>query len=246
MKLLENKIAIITGASRGIGKAIAEIFSKQGAKIVITSRSAEVLRIAAALSTPDNQVTAIQGDITQEKTIKELIKLTKKLHGKLDILVNNAGILEQSILGMIATESLEKMFSVNIISMINLTQYAVRLMGNNSASSIINLASIAGTKGIEGISAYAATKGGVISFTQAAAKELAPRQIRVNAIAPGFIETDMTKQLSQEWYAKRVEGILMGRIGSPEDIANCALFLASDLSSYITGQVIGVDGGMKV
>jgi 3-oxoacyl-[acyl-carrier protein] reductase len=242
--ILEGKTALITGASRGIGKAIATSFASQGASIILVARSESIHQLAAELSEYGNKVNVFVGDITQPETVKELIKTCRNLGQPLDILVNNAGILEQGLIGMIPRESIDRLLGTNVTALIDLTQYAVRLMAKSSSPSIVNIASIAGTQGIEGVSAYAATKAAVVGFTLAAAKELAAKKIRVNAIAPGFIDTDMTRSMSEDWYQKRIEGVRLGRIGTPEDIANCALFLASDLSSYITGQTIGVDGGM--
>jgi 3-oxoacyl-[acyl-carrier protein] reductase len=242
--LLQGKTALITGGSRGIGQAIARVFVQQGARVILLSRSESVQAVAQELSVWGEPVTPFQGDVTQDVDVKNLIKLIRKDFGALDVLVNNAGIMQQGLLGMTSLASMQAMLEVNVIALMNLTQYAVRLAPSDRLLSVINLASIAGTQGIEGISAYCASKGAVVSYTYAAAKELAPRGIRVNAIAPGFIDTDMTRQLSPDWFDKRVENIRLGRIGKPEDIANAALFLASDLSAYITGQVIGVDGGM--
>jgi 3-oxoacyl-[acyl-carrier protein] reductase len=246
--LLKGKHALITGASRGIGQSIARIFVEQGASVVLMSRSTVVQEVAQLLSPIAAQhgarVLAFQGDVCVDADVKNLIKLVRKEFGHLEVLVNNAGIMQQGLLGMTSLESMRAMLEVNVTAMMNLTQYAVRLSAADHPLSVINLASIAGTQGIEGISAYCASKGAVVSYTYAAAKELAARGIRVNAIAPGFIDTDMTRQLSPDWFEKRIENIRLGRIGKPEDIANAALFLASDLSSYVTGQVIGVDGGM--
>jgi 3-oxoacyl-[acyl-carrier protein] reductase len=242
--LLQSKKVLITGGSRGIGRAIAQTFVQQGASVVLLSRSAEVHTVAESLSAFGAPVIPVQGDVTNDADVKNLIKLIRKELGSLDVLVNNAGIMQQGLLGMTSIDSMQAMLSVNVVALMNLTQYAVRLSAAERPLSVINLASIAGTQGIEGISAYCASKGAVVSYTYAAAKELAPRGIRVNAIAPGFIDTDMTRQLSPDWFEKRIDNIRLGRIGKPEDIANAALFLASDLSAYVTGQIIGVDGGM--
>lgn len=242
--LLQGKTALVTGASRGIGKAIAQTFLAHGASVILVARSEAVHQVGAKLNTEQDRVTVFQGDITQAETVKELMKTCRKLGRPLDILVNNAGILEQGLVGMTPRDSIQRLMDTNVTALIDLTQYAVRLMGKSTSPTVINLASIAGTQGIEGVSAYAASKAAVVGFTLAAAKELAPKKIRVNAIAPGFIDTDMTNSMPSEWYQKRLDGVRLGRIGTPEDIANCALFLASDLSSYVTGQVIGVDGGM--
>jgi 3-oxoacyl-[acyl-carrier protein] reductase len=242
--ILAGKLALITGASRGIGKATAITFAAQGANVLLVARSESILTLATELNAQGQKATAFIGDITQQETVKELIKTCRNLGQPLDIVVNNAGILEQGLIGMISPDSIDRLLNTNVAALINLTQYAVRLMGKSTNPSIVNIASIAGTQGIEGVSAYAASKAAVVGFTLAAAKELAAKKIRVNAIAPGFIDTDMTQSMPPDWYQKRLDSVRLGRIGTAQDIANCALFLASDLSSYITGQTIGVDGGM--
>src|SRR6185295_1332695 len=159
-----------------------------------------------------------------------------KQHGHLDVLVNNAGVLTPGLIGMVPGAVVREMFDVNILAIISLTQEAVR------GPSIVNVASIGGTRGLEGAAVYSAAKGAVVAFTRASAKELAPKGIRVNAIAPGFIDTDMTKALSEDWYQKRLASVPMGRAGTAEEVANAAVFLASGLATYVTGQVLAVDG----
>lgn len=242
--LLAGKTALITGASRGIGRAIAHVFAKQGATLFLTARSEQLFEVKEELEAIGAKVFAQQCDITDEASVKDMIKVCRKQLKPLDILVNNAGIMRASIVGMTPIGDIRDMFDVNVTSAINLTQYAVRLMTRAESASIIHITSIAGTQGLEGLSAYAASKLAMVGYMRASAKELAPRNIRVNSIAPGFINTDMTRSMDDDWFQKRVDSVKMGRIGTPEDVANCALFLASDLSSYITGQVIGVDGGM--
>jgi 3-oxoacyl-[acyl-carrier protein] reductase len=238
--ILSGKRVLITGASRGIGQCMARLFVKEGAKVLACARSADVLTL------DDGQnCFALRTDLSNETELKRLVQFAREKMGGLDVLVNNAGIMNLGKLGMVRMEDVRSMLETNVVAMINLTQYAIRLMPKGKGGSVINLASIAGTQGMEGISAYCASKAAVIGFTLSSAKELAAQGVRVNAIAPGFIDTAMARQLDQEWFAKRVESIRLGRIGQPSDIANCALFLASDLSSYITGQVIGVDGGMQ-
>jgi 3-oxoacyl-[acyl-carrier protein] reductase len=241
--LLPDKVALITGASRGIGKAVAETFSAHGAAVVLVARSESIHAVAETLRQAGGKATAVQGDVNDEATIRECIKYCRSQHRGLDILVNNAGAMPQAVIGMISVEDSRQLFQLNVISMINLTQYAVRLM--KSPASVINLSSIA-RHGLAGASVYSATKGAVAGFTLAAAKELAPRGIRVNAIAPGFIDTGMTRDMPAETHQRAIAGIRMGRIGQAQDVANAALFLASDLSAYITGQVLGVDGGMQI
>ncbi len=162
------------------------------------------------------------------------------------MLVNNAGILDDALLGMVSDEMIERSFRVNTFGAIHHLQAAARLMQRNNEGSIVNLSSIIGVVGNEGQTVYAATKSALIGLTKSAAKELAPRRIRVNAVAPGFIDTEMTRALPPEKFEERSAGIKMGRVGTPEDIARSVLFFASDLSRYVTGQVLGVDGGMLV
>jgi 3-oxoacyl-[acyl-carrier protein] reductase len=242
--MLAGKVALITGASRGIGKAIAERFAEGGASLHLVARSENLVVLAEELARRCSvSVTPHIGDICDEKFVKGIMAHCKHQHGSLEVLVNNAGVIQQGLLGMIPMEQTRRTFDVNIFALMNITQYAIRLMG--PGASVVNLASIAGTRGMEGTPAYSASKGAVIGFTLAIAKELAGKGIRANAIAPGFIDTDMTRGLDPHWHRKRVESIGMGRIGTADDIAKVALFLASDLSGYVTGQVIGVDGGMQ-
>ena len=241
--MLKGKTVLITGASRGIGRAIAVLFAANHARIHLCARSAGIIELAKGLSEVSGaEATAHVGDVTDSAFLKGMVLQCKRADGRIDVLVNNAGVIQQGLMGMISLEQTRMTLDVNVLSLISLTQYAVRLMGPNS--SIINLASIAGTRGMEGTSAYSASKGAVVAFTYSISKELASKGIRVNGIAPGFIDTDMTRGLTPEWYEKRINNIAMGRIGKPEDIAGTALFLASDLSTYVTGQIIGVDGGM--
>src|SRR5262245_48761494 len=240
--LLADKVALITGASRGIGKAIAETFVAHGAAVVLVARTDAVQDLAESLRQAGGKATVVQGDVSDDATVRECIKTCRGQHGRLDVLVNNAGAMPQAVMGMISIEESRKLFELNVVAMVNLTQYAARMM--KASASIINLSSIA-RHGLVGASVYSATKGAVVSFSLAAAKELGPRGIRVNAIAPGFIDTDLTRGLSEEQRQRTLASIRLGRIGQAQDVANTALFLASDLASYVTGQVLGVDGGMQ-
>lgn len=243
---LAGKTALITGASRGIGAAVAEIFAQEGARLVLSARTPGVVQLAERLRADGHAVDALQGDITNDSHVRALIQQCRAKFGGLDVLVNNAGMLLSGKLGMMRLDDARLMFEVNVLAPMNLAQYAIRVFPKATGGAVINLASIAGTQGIDGIAAYSASKAAIIGFTKAAAKELAPLKIRVNAIAPGFIDTDMARQVSPEWFHRRVESIRLGRIGQSADIAHCAAFLASDEAAYITGQVIGVDGGMTV
>ena len=243
MGLLEDKAVVITGASRGIGRAIAQVFVREGAKVVLSARSSELEDLARELGP---SAVAVQGDISQDEHCKALVLTCRKQFSGVDVLVNNAGILNAGLLGMVQMADVRAMFEVNVLALINLTQYAVRAMNRSTNPSIVNISSIAGTQGIEGITAYSASKAAVAGFTRAAAKELASKKIRVNAIAPGFIDTDMARQVDDAWFQQRVGSVRLGQIGKPIEIAESALFLASDLATHVTGQILGVDGGMQV
>ncbi len=246
--LLKDKIALITGSSRGIGKTTAELFAAHGADIIINARRESSLeKIRQELADKYGvKVHALYFDVADYDQVKDAFKALFKITKKLDILVNNAGILDDALVGMVTKEQIERVFGINTFGILYTSQYAARLMARNNSGCIINLSSIIGTNGNEGQAVYGGSKAAVIGITKSLAKELAHSHIRVNAVAPGFIDTDMTRELPEDKYQERLASIKMGRIGTPEDVANVVLLLASDLAAYVTGQVVGVDGGMLI
>ena len=246
MKLLEGKTAIITGASRGIGKGIATVFAQQGANVAFTySTSIEAAKALEA----ELQVhgTIVKGYKSNAANFNDSQKLAEDVladFGNIDILVNNAGITKDNLLMRMGEADFDKVIEVNLKSVFNMTKAVQRTMLKQRKGSIINMSSVVGVKGNAGQTNYAASKAGIIGFSKSVALELGSRNIRSNVIAPGFIETEMTAKLDEATVAGWRTGIPLKRGGSPEDIANACVFLASDLSSYITGQTINVDGGM--
>ncbi len=241
--LLEGRSAVITGASRGIGAAIARRFAAEGARVLLCGRGEGVTEVAGAITQARGSAVALRGDVREDAFLRQLVQTSRKEFGGLDVLVNNAGLMHGGVVGMTSAETTRELLEVNVVAPIALTQYAIRAMDPARGPSIVNVASLAGVRGLDGLSAYSASKGALVAYTRAAAKELAPRGIRVNAVAPGFIATGMIEGLEPELLRRRVESITMGRIGTPEEVASAVLFLASDLSRYVTGQVLGVDGG---
>lgn len=244
---LDGKIAVVTGGTRGIGFKIAETLLQAGATVVITGRSSEKsLSEQIECLRRFGNASGYLGSVSDYDFNQSLYRKIFSEFKRLDVLVNNAGVLEDSLLGMVTPEMISRVFSVNVFGLIQNMQLAARLMQRNKSGSIINISSIIGRCGNEGQVVYGASKAAVIGATMSAAKELAPLGIRVNTIAPGYIETDMIKALPPEKHEQRLNSIKMKRIGKPIDIANTALYLASDYSAYVTGQIIGVDGGMLI
>lgn len=246
--LLEGKTAIITGASRGIGKEVAVLFAKNGANLFLISRNQERLddlqkELTEAYSV---DVQSYSVDITDTDKLKDVFTDIKKSKKAIDIVVNNAGIMEDAVLQMVKPELIQKTYATNVFALIDISKRASKLMLRNKRGSIINLTSIIGVEGNLGQSIYSSSKAAVIGFTKSLSKELATFNIRVNGVAPGFIDTDMTRGMDPKFYKKNLDSIAMGRLGTAEDVAKVILFLASDLSGYVTGQIIGVDGGMVI
>ena len=246
MKLLENKTVLITGASRGIGKGIATVFAEHGANVLFTYSSS--VDAANALETELQalgvQAKGYQSNAADFEQAQELVENVLADFSTIDVLINNAGITKDNLLMRISEEDFDKVIEVNLKSVFNLTKAVQRTMLKQRHGSIINMSSVVGVKGNAGQSNYAASKAGIIGFSKSVALELGSRNIRCNVIAPGFIETEMTAQLSEDVVAGWRAGIPLKRGGTPNDVANACVFLASDLSSYITGQVLSVDGGM--
>ena len=245
-KLLEGKIAIITGATRGIGHGIATSFAKQGCNLAFTYNSsgdaAKVLE--AELNRLGVRAKAYRSNAANFIEAQELVDQVIKDFGTVNVLVNNAGITKDNLLMRIMEEDFDKVIEVNLKSVFNMTKAIQRTFLKQRSGSLIHMSSVVGLKGNAGQSNYAASKAGIIGFSKAIALELGSRNIRSNVIAPGFIETEMTDQLAEDVVQKWRDGIPLKRGGKPEDVANACIFLASDLSNYITGQVLQVDGGM--
>jgi 3-oxoacyl-[acyl-carrier protein] reductase len=246
MKLLQGKTALITGASRGIGKAIARKFASEGASIAITNivEDEEFLNTIDEIKSGDVN---IKGYISNAASFEDSQRVVNEIindFGKIDILVNNAGITRDTLLMRMSEDQWDSVISVNLKSVFNLTRAVLQTMLKQKKGSIINMSSVVGVSGNAGQSNYSASKAGIIGFTKSVAKELGSRNIRSNAIAPGFIITEMTENLPPDVKSEWINKIPLKRGGTPDDVANTALFLASDLSSYITGQTIHVCGGM--
>lgn len=246
MKLLEKKSAIITGATRGIGRGIALEFAKQGANVAFTYSSSVAAAVALEEELKAFGVSAkgYQSNAADFDAAQELAKEVLAEFGTIDILVNNAGITKDNLLMRISEDDFDKVIEVNLKSVFNLTKAVIRPMMKQRGGSIINMSSVVGLKGNAGQTNYAASKSGIIGFSKSVALELGSRNVRSNVVAPGFIETEMTDKLDEKVVQGWRDGIPLKRGGQPIDIANACVFLASDMSSYITGQTLSVDGGM--
>ncbi len=247
--MLKDKVAIVTGSSNGIGKAVALVYAANGAKVVVNypfERSKEAAEaVVAKICEAGGEAIAIEADISNFAASKLLVEQTIKAFGKLDILVNNAGITKDMLLLRMTEAEFDDVIAVNLKGAFNCTKHATHVM-MKTGGSIINMTSVVGVNGNAGQANYAASKAGVIGLTKSVAKELAGRHIRVNAIAPGFIVSRMTDKLSDSIRGNILKNIPQGRFGEVEEVAHVALFLASDLATYVTGEVIKVDGGMAI
>ena len=246
MKLLEGKVVLITGASRGIGKGIAVTFAQHGASVAFTySSSVEAAHeLEKELLDLGVKAKGYQSNAADFEQAQQLVTDVMTDFEAIDVLINNAGITKDNLLMRISEEDFDKVIEVNLKSVFNMTKAVQRTMLKQRKGSIINMSSVVGVKGNAGQSNYAASKAGIIGFSKSIALELGSRNIRSNVIAPGFIETEMTAKLAEDVVAGWRAGIPLKRGGTPEDVANACVFLASDLSAYITGQVLHVDGGM--
>lgn len=247
MKLLDHKTILVTGAGRGIGRQIAEQLAVDGAIVYANDLEIGGMEAWAEMCSKkyETKVTPVVFDITDSNALKNGLMSIYKTEGKIDGIVNNAAIIQNQKLGMVTKQLLEKMYSVNVFAVIDMIQIASRLMSRTGGGSIVNIASITGVVGSPGQVAYSSTKGAVITATKSSAKELASQKIRVNAVAPGIIQTERFEELYErngDQINDRIEKIALGRLGTPQDIAYAVSFLLSDRSSYISGQILGVDG----
>lgn len=246
--MLENKVALVTGAGRGIGRAIAIALAKEGAEVVVNYNGSEerAKEVKQTIEENGGKASIYKCNVSDFEACEAMIKDIVKEHGRLDILVNNAGITKDGLIMKMKEEYFDSVLNVNLKGTFNTIRHSARQMLRQKSGKIINISSVSGILGNAGQANYAASKAGVIGLTKTMARELGSRGITVNAIAPGFVDTEMTGVLSEEIRENACRQIILGRFGKPEDIANVAVFLASDKADYITGQVISVDGGMNV
>jgi 3-oxoacyl-[acyl-carrier protein] reductase len=232
-------VALVTGSTRGIGLAAARALARDGHTVVVNG----IDEAAAQARARELGGDALAFDVADAAAVQAALRAVHKRHRRLDVLVNNAGVLDDALLGMIRPE---RTFAVNALGVLNTMQAGARLIARGGGGAIVNVASIIGITGNAGQVAYGGSKAAVIGMTRSAAKELAPQNVRVNAVAPGFIDTDMTRAMAPEVFEQRVAAVGLGRAGTPEEVAEAIAWLASDRARYVTGQVLGVDGGMVI
>ncbi len=243
--MLSDKVAIVTGASRGIGRVIALALAGQGAKVVASARNAEALEsLIAEIKAQGGDALAVVGDVALEADANNLIGQAVAIFGKVDILVNNAGITRDGLLLRMKSDDWDAVLDTNLKGAFLCSKAVAKVMSKQRSGRIINMSSVVGEMGNAGQANYCASKAGLIGLTKSVAREFARRNVTVNAVTPGFIVTDMTENMTDKAREAMIEQIPLGRLGESEDVANAVLFLASDQSSYITGQVLGVNGGM--
>jgi len=245
---LKDRVAVVTGASRGIGRAIALELARRGASVVVNyQKSAQAAgEVAQQIEAEGGKAALLQADVSDFKQAQDLIKFTQDTFGGIDILVNNAGIARDTLVMMMSEEDWDTVLSTNLKSTFNCSKAAVKVMMRKRYGRIINVASVAGQMGNPGQTNYSASKAGQIGFTKALAREVASRNITVNAVAPGFVETDILQTIPPETLEAALKLVPLGRKGTPEEVAHAVAFLASDQAAYITGQVLGIDGGMAM
>jgi 3-oxoacyl-[acyl-carrier protein] reductase len=244
--MLQGKVALVTGASRGIGRAIALELARQGAKVAVNYAGSEAKanEVVEEIKNMGGEAFAIQADVSNAEAVDQMVKAVLERFERIDILVNNAGITRDNLLMRMKEEEWDDVININLKGVFNCTKAVTRPMMKQRYGRIVNIASIVGISGNPGQANYVAAKAGVIGLTKTAARELASRNITVNAVAPGFITTDMTDRLSEELKAEMLKQIPLARFGEPEDVAKVVSFLVSDAASYMTGQTLHVDGGM--
>ena len=242
---LENRVAVVTGGGRGIGRAIAHELGRRGAAVVVNDKSGEGV-VCAEINDAGGKASCFKADVSDFAQVQDLIKFTVDTFGDLHILVNNAGITRDNLIMMMPEEDWDLVLRVNLKGTFNCSKAAVRHMIRKRYGRVISIASVAGQMGNAGQTNYASSKAGIIGFTKSLAREVASRNITVNAIAPGFVDTEILKAMAPETLEAAVKMVPLGRKGKPEEVAYAAAFLASDQAAYITGQVLGVDGGMAM
>lgn len=245
---LEGKVALVTGASRGIGRAVALKLAEEGAKVAINfaGNLAKAEEVKATIESNGGEAILVQGNVADFEVVGDIVKKVVDAWGRIDILVNNAGITRDNLLLKMSESDFDEVIATNLKGVFNCTKAVTKLMMKQRGGRIVNMSSVVALMGNAGQTNYAAAKAGIIGFTKSAAKEFASRGVTVNAIAPGFIGTDMTSAIPEKIKDEMIKTIPVGRFGNPEDVANAVLFFASDDAAYITGQVICVDGGMAI